>query len=102
MKRFDVYTLKGNSSVLIVNIQADLFNDLATRIIIPLIPLSKNKKEAIEKLKPIITLKNKGYILATTDISAITKNSFDKFVVNIEDDYRDIITESVDFALQGF
>ncbi|MEM9990051.1 MAG: CcdB family protein, partial [Pseudomonadota bacterium] len=43
MARFDVYQYDSAFAPLVVDVQADLLNDLSTRVIIPLIPFDKIK-----------------------------------------------------------
>lgn len=102
MARFDVHQYNSKSVPLVVVVQSEFFDGLASRVVIPLAPESDNKGEALPKLKPVIKIRNKNYILRTTDIAAVNSTDLGKFVTNIEDRHRQTITEAIDFLLQGF
>ena len=102
MKRFDVFTLKRNKSILALNIQADLFDDLSTTIILPLYPTPKYKNEFVKRLRPFVMINDQEYILGTTNMASISKSNLDKYVTNLENKYRDTIVDSLDFLFQGF
>lgn len=101
MSRFDVYAL--NSKVpFVVDVQADLFSDFNTCVVIPLTPLNQSKSEYALRLKPIISIDGNPYILMTTDISAIPRAKLGRFHSNIANDYRQTITDALDFLFQGY
>ena len=102
MARFDVYINSSKSVPLVLDVQADLLSELATCVVIPLVPESSAQKEVASRLKPVIRIQDKNYILMTTDIAAVTRKSLGVFVVNIEKTHRQDIVEALDFLLQGF
>ena len=102
MARFDVYKFNTSAVPLVLEVQADLLSELGTCVVIPLIPETKAKQETLPKLKPAITIKGKNYILMTTDIGTVTRSSLGDVTSNVEDDYRQIVTEALDFLFQGF
>ena len=102
MARFDVYKYASKTAPLVVDVQADLLSDLHTRVVIPLAPEKKARKEALPRLKPMVRVHREDYILITTDIGTLTKSSLGKPVANIEDAHRQDITDALDFLFQGF
>lgn len=102
MARFDVYKYAGKSVPLVVDVQADLLSDLGTCVVVPLIPEAKAKKEVVPRLKPVIRVSGKNYVMMTTDIAALTRKTLGEFVTNIEDNHRQDVTEALDFLFQGF
>lgn len=102
MARFDVYKYSNLSVPLVIDVQADLLSELNTCAVIPLISEEASKKEFLSKLKPIITVKGQNYTLMTTDISSVARASLGAKVSNIEDEYRQVVTEALDFLFQGF
>ncbi len=102
MARFDVYEYGSKSVPLVLDVQADLLSDLSTCVVVPLVPETKARKEAVPKLKPVIQVDGKNYILITTDIAAITRKSLGEAVANIEDNHRQDVTDALDFLFQGF
>ena len=102
MARFDVYKFNSKSVPFVLDVQADLLNDLNTRDVVPLIPLNKAQNEVLPKLKPAIDIGEKAYVLITTDIGTVSTSSLGKLTVNIENEHRQTVTEALDFLLQGF
>ena len=102
MARFDVYKYDNPSVPLVLDVQADLLSDLSTCAVIPLVSEEMSKHEAVLKLKPVIEINGQNYILMTTDIGTVIKASLGKKVSNVEDEYRQIVTEALDFLFQGF
>lgn len=102
MARFDVYRFASKAAPLVVDVQSNVLDDLASRVVIPLAPAKKAQREALPRLKPNLVIQNKDYILMTTDIAALPRARLGAHVANIESDYRDDITNALDFLLFGF
>ncbi len=102
MARFDIYKYGSKAVPLVIDVQADLLSDLNTCAVIPLVLEKQAKKEALPKLKPIIEVGGNNYVLMTTDIGTVTRASLGEYVANVESDYRQEITEAIDFLFQGF
>jgi toxin CcdB len=99
--RFDVYQ-QSERVPFLLDIQANLFADLNTRTVIPLMPQAGGgKSEALLRLKPILTVKGQTYVMVTTDITTVRVAILGKFIENLEDQ-RQTIIDAVDFLLQGF
>ncbi|WP_442955298.1 CcdB family protein [Parasphingorhabdus sp.] len=58
--------------------------------------------ESMRKLKPEIIIKGQAHCLMTTDIGPLRRASLGKPVVNVEEQYRAVIVEALDFLFQGF
>ncbi|MEO1028484.1 MAG: CcdB family protein [Pseudomonadota bacterium] len=102
MARFDVYRFPKQSVPLVVDVQAEILDQLASRVVIPLVLVSLAREEALPRLKPILSIEGRDYLLMTTDISALPISRLGERVTNIEDPYRDEITKALDFLLTGF
>ena len=102
MARFDIYKYGGKAVPFVLDVQADLLSDLNTCAVIPLVPEKQAMKEVLSKLKPIIQVDGLNYILMTTDIGTVTRSSLGEHITNVENDYRQEITEAIDFLFQGF
>jgi toxin CcdB len=100
--RFDVYRYANKAAPLLVDVQADLLSDLASRVVVPLALAGKAGKEELPRLKPKIDIDGKAYILMTTDIGVVPVASLGKLAGNIENEHRYIITAALDFLFQGF
>jgi toxin CcdB len=103
MARFDVlqYAAPGSPVLAVLDVQADLFCALATRMVIPLVPAALGRGEELPRLKPRIDLNGEPFILVTTDMAAMKADALGPFIVNIEDQ-RHIVIDAIDFLLQGF
>jgi toxin CcdB len=101
MARFDVHEY-GGAIPMVLDVQADLLSELNTRMVIPLVPLAGAQREVLPRLKPVIAVGGRDYVMVTTDMAAGPTSALGKRVTNVEDPYRDIIVEAVDFLFQGF
>ncbi len=102
MARFDVHEFRSSGVPLVLDVQANLLNDLNTRVVVPLFPHTKARLETAPKLKPVFQINNKTYVLMTTDMGTVHKAELGPGVVNLEQEYREIIVEALDFLFQGF
>lgn len=102
MARFDVYHYNDDTVPFVVEVQADLLADLKTCVVVPLVLESNAKNEILPRLKPVIQIDDKRFIFMSTDIGTITRDSLGDYVTNIEEPYRPVITEALDFLFQGF
>lgn len=100
MARFDVYRF-NHGAPLVVEVQADLLSDLASVVVVPLLPYTGIEGPAMLNLTPIINVLNASHRLITTDISAISRLMLGPKVANIQDQ-RAVIVDAIDFLLQGF
>lgn len=100
MARFDVYRLQG-STTLVLDIQANLFSTLGSRVIVPLTEADQSAREAMPRLKPTLKIGGVHYRLITTDIAAVPTNLLADQISNLEDQ-RGVIIDAIDFLLQGF
>jgi toxin CcdB len=103
MPRFDVhqYVVRKSPVLAVVNVQADILESLATRLVVPLVPLVLMKDEALPRLKPRIAINGESFILMTTDMAALRTDALGRVIVNIEDQ-RQTVIDAIDFLLQGF
>ena len=102
MARFDVHRLRGAAATLVVDVQADLLDRLATRVVVPLSLKTASSKEELPRLKPCIRISGKQYVLLTTELSAIPAERLGPPVASVEEAHRYQITAAVDFLFQGF
>lgn len=100
MARFDVYQYSAEVPLLL-DVQADLLAGLKTRAVVPLLPYAQAKKEELPRLKPVLKVRGKSYMMMTTDIGTVKVADLGKLIENI-DSQRQLIIEAVDFLFQGF
>lgn len=102
MARFDVYRFDGNGVPLVIDVQADLLCDLASRVVIPLRPARDAGNESLARLKPVIEVDGEDYVLMTTDIAALPVRRLGEKVTNLGGRHGDGISAALDFLFVGF
>ncbi len=50
MARFDVYRFPSKSAPLVVDVQSDILGELNSRVVIPLVPVTKAASEELPRL----------------------------------------------------
>lgn len=101
MARFDVYEYNPAHTPYVLDVQADILEHLHTRIVVPLLPLSKANREEYPLLKPVISFKKRNFVLMTSDMGSIHVSSLGKKAGNLHDNHYTIV-DAIDFLLQGF
>jgi toxin CcdB len=105
MAQFCIYT-NANSATkerypLLLDIQNQLLDSLETRLVIPLILLSKYETQPIKELMPVLTINSKKYVVLTPLQSGIHKKNLGTFTLDISTKRQEIIS-ALDFLLTGF
>jgi len=99
MARVSVYQNPGTEGYLI-EVQADLMAHLNTRLVVPLMPLSKAPKPA-RTLNPVFTLEGVEHAMLTQYAAAIPSSELKREITNLSG-RRDEIVAALDLLLQGF
>ena len=99
MARFDVYAGVGAEEGYVVGVQAPLLYDLATRIVIPLLP--RDTTLAVRELNPTVDVGGRSFMLMTQELAAIPSSLLRQPVVSLAD-RRDDITRALDTLFTGF
>ena len=104
MAQFDVY-LNPNPETkrtipYLLDVQADLLNNLATRVVVPLIAASAMDKAA-KHLNPHFSVKRTKVIMSTAELAGVTINSLGDKVCSLKEHRNEIIT-ALDFLITGF
>lgn len=85
---------------LLLDVQADLLNDLATRVVVPLYPAGPHKSRALTTLNPILRIGGKSYVMATQELAGVSRKLLGKAVVDCSAS-RVEITAALDLLLTG-
>ncbi len=85
----------------LINVQSTLLDDLETRLVIPLTPISTYSGKPIKELNPIVEIKGKELIVLTQQMAAIRKSDLGSFVCDIAS-CRQKVLSSIDFLITGF
>jgi len=99
MARYDLYVRSGDSGGYVVDVQADLLDQLPTRVVVPLLPHGVIK--VVRDLNPIVRIDDKEFILVTQQMSAVPRSILRRRVGSLAE-WRDEIIRALDVLLIGF
>ena len=103
MPQFGVYvnsnTRTKDSVPYLLDVQSDLLDSLATRVVIPLIEISKTSKP-ITRLNPIFEIGESSVVLSTQELAGVPSNVLGAFVVSLREHRSDIVN-ALDLLLTG-
>jgi toxin CcdB len=101
MAQFDVYRFKpaGAKAVHVIDLQSDMLEDLATRIVAPLYPLEP-QSQPILRLNPAVQVAGRAFYLATQELTALRVKSLGKPVASLAEK-RDELIAALDFLITG-
>ncbi|GLU29788.1 CcdB family protein [Brucella sp. NBRC 12950] len=98
MARYDVYSNPSGGYVL--DVQADLLDELKTRIVIPLIIKALAPIPA-KRLNPSFEIEGEEHVLVTQFMSSIPVSVLKERVTNLSASHDDIVS-ALDMAFHGF
>lgn len=99
MARFDLYAGLGAGEGYMVDVQADLLNSLATRVVVPLLP--RAAVQVIRDLNPVVRLGDEDFVVVTQELAAVPRRDLQRKVGSLAD-RRDDIIRALDVLLTGF
>ncbi len=104
MPQFSVYRNSNpatrNRFPLLVDIQSDLLEPLATRVVIPLTPAIAARTRTMRSLTPVVQFGGKDYVMLTPQLAGIPARDLGPVAGNLVSE-RDTIIAAVDFLLAG-
>lgn len=101
MARFDVYPMPGpDRAGYLLDVQANLLQDLATRVVVPLLPADIAPKPARD-LNPAFDIDGQPHLLLTQFIAAVPKKELKKPRLSLSAK-SDEIARALDLLLIGF
>jgi toxin CcdB len=101
MAQFDVYHFapRGAGFGHVLDLQSDLLDGLATRIVAPLYPL-KGKHQPILRLNPVVQIEGKAHYLAVQEMTALRVKSLGARIASLTEQ-RPVIIAALDFLITG-
>ena len=101
MSQFDVYRLSSRrgGSQYVVDLQADILDELATRLVAPLRPL-KSREDLVPRLTPVVEVQGETYFIVLSEIAAIRLKELGRPIDNL-DTHRDEIIAAIDILFTG-
>ena len=102
MAQFDFYEYAGpNRSVAyLLDIQSDLLQELASRVVVPLVRLEKFGRP-LKKLNPIFAISGEDHVMATLEMAGIPIRALGRRAGSLGS-HRHEIKGAVDFLQDGF
>ena len=104
MAQFMVYRNKSpqtrSATPFLLDVQNDLLDDLETRVVVPLSPISMMKGRVLRTLTPVLEVEGERFVMLTPQMAGIPKNELGAPVVRVEQHRFEIIS-AVDFLLTG-
>ena len=100
MARFDVHQMPGRGVGYVLDVQADLLSELATRVVVPLLPEDAAPKP-LSDLNPAFEIDGMRHVMVTQAIASIPRRELTRQVCSLAAD-RDSITRALDVLLTGF
>lgn len=104
MAQFDVYENPNpetkHSIPYLLDVQADLFDNLATRVVVPLITVSAMGKAA-EHLNPQFTINRTSVVMSTAELAGVNLHVLGRKVCSLKEQRNEIIA-ALDFLFTGF
>lgn len=104
MPQFAVYRNPNPASrrrvPLLLDVQSDLLGDLATRVVVPLMPVSPRNPMAVKRLMPVVTVEGQRYILVTPQLAGISRKLLGTVVGDLGGNRAEIVS-ALDLLLTG-
>lgn len=104
MAQFDIYrnpNAETNQMVpYLLDVQADLLESLATRVVVPLIAASAMAK-AIRHLNPQFQIGDAAVVMSTAELAGVSIRAIGEKVGSLKE-HRDEIIAALDFLFVGF
>lgn len=104
MAQFDVYTNPNPATKraipYLLDVQADLLSDLATRVVVPLYATTASTKAA-QHLNPRFQVKCTTVIMSTAELAALPLFALGERVDSLQQ-HRSEIIAALDFLISGF
>jgi toxin CcdB len=104
MPQFSLYRNRNPASrarfPLLLDIQSDLLEPLATRVVVPLVPAESGRPRSMRTLTPILEFEGKRYLMLTPQVAGIPTRELGPLAGDLNSD-RDTIVAAVDFLRAG-
>jgi toxin CcdB len=105
MAQFDIHENTNAASrehtPYLLNVQADVLSELATRIVVPLRAKTGREKTVISRLHPVVSVTGVDYVAVVTEIAAVPASLLGPRV-DAARAHRAEITAALDLLLTGF
>ena len=104
MGQFTVYENKNAKTKkaypYLLDIQADLLEELRTTVVIPLCKASQLSDQTITNLCPMVEINGEKYVALTQQLAGINRSHLGKEITNLSE-HRSRLIAAIDFMLSG-
>ena len=105
MPQYAVYANQNPGSLeeipFLVDVQPDMFDELGTRVVIPLAKTAELTGFPMLYLAPVVSFQGKSYALLTPQLAGILREELGPQAGSLADQKR-VISAALDFLLRGF
>jgi toxin CcdB len=103
MARFDVYRNSNKATKddfpYLLEVQADLFADLRTRVVVPLMPRAAVRMP-MTRLNPVFSVEGRSVVMVTTEVAGIPVAALGPKIASLAADASTVVG-AIDFLLTG-
>ncbi len=103
MARFDIHVNPNRRSrarvPYLLDVQADMLADLATRLVVPLVLISEFGPPA-KRLNPVFQIDKRDYVMATAEMAAISRKHLGPRERSLSAHSTEILN-AIDFLISG-
>lgn len=100
MAHLDVYRSPGKSArFYVLDVQADLLAELATRVVVPLIPEGDVRKVAAD-LNPVFAIAGRRHVMLTQAIATVPRRELRQVVTSLVEHHHTVL-RAIDVLLTG-
>ncbi len=101
MARFDIYPMPGKDGRgYILDVQADLLDELKTRAVVPLLPETASIKP-LRDLNPIFMVKGTPHLMLTQAVAAVPAKDLRRAVATLSGAEQDEAARALDVLFTG-
>lgn len=100
MARLDVHPMRGADDLYVLDVQAEVLSQLATRAVVPLL-LESAAPQPIGELNPVFDIAGRLYVLVTQAIATVPARELAPAIASLAE-HRDRVTRALDLLLVGF
>lgn len=105
MPQFAVYQNKNAHTKkripFLLDVQANLLDELQTRVVVPLATADAKTTQTISRLTPLLKIKQAHYVMLTPQLAGINKRELGQPVEDLSNCCNDIVA-ALDFLSTGF
>lgn len=98
MAQFDVHRL-GRGNALVIDCQAELLDQLNTRLVVPLIR-SKDAPNPAVRLNPRFVIEGQDYVMVTQFAAAVDRRQLGEVILSLRDHSFEIVG-AIDVLISG-